>query len=70
MNYKIVGIREGKELDEKGKPYDVMKVRFRVGTWGTFTEEMPKREFTTAKVKKKIEKFVSELKGVTEEGKE
>lgn len=68
MNYEIIAIREGKELDEKGKPYDVMKVRFRVGKWGTFTVEMPKKEFTKAKAQKKIDKFVAELKGLVEEG--
>lgn len=68
MNYEIIAIREGKELDEEGKPYDIMKVRFRVGRWGTFTVEMPKKEFTKLKAQKKIEKFVTELKGLVEEG--
>lgn len=70
MKYEIIAIREGKELDEEGKPYDVMKARFRVGKWGTFTVEMPKKEFTKAKMLKKIEKLVAEVKGVVEEGME
>lgn len=68
MNYEIIAIREGKELDDKGKPYDVMKVRFRVDRWGTFTVEMPKKDFTKLKAQKKMVQFVTELKGLVEEG--
>jgi len=70
MNYKITGIRERKEMDEKGVVHEYVYIRFSIDRRFRGSVALPKRGFTTEKAKKKIEEYIKELKTLLEEEKE
>lgn len=72
MKYVIETVREGIERDKKGKEYEVLKVRFRVGEDFIGRLSISKHKATEEEVLRQVEEYaarvakIMKMKGETE----
>ncbi len=61
MKYVIENVREGIERDEKGKEYEVVKVRFRVGEDFVGRLSIPKEKATEDEVARQVKEYAARI---------
>lgn len=65
MSYQITHIEEIPTIGPIGQPAHVVRVTFKVGTFGPFTVDIKKEEFLQGKSKEHIEYYVHKVLGLT-----
>lgn len=61
----ITRITEIAGVDATGKPTSTIRVEFNVGSHGPFYETFPKKDFTAAAAKQKLDSFAQTITGLT-----
>jgi len=61
MKYVIEHVREGIDRDEKGKEYEVVKVRFRIGEDFVGRLSIPKEKATEDEVARQVKEYAERI---------
>lgn len=66
MQYQITHIEEFPQIGPTGNPAHIVRVTFKVGTFGPFHVDIKKEDFLKGGARQQIEDYVFKVLGLTE----